>query len=323
MRKLLFRLMEFFPRLEVLAQCIYARMDEKKRGQIKKYVKRTGTSAGEKVSTVELINGIKALGIKAGDLVMIHSSMGGLGNFAGSPAELINALLDLVGEEGTVAMAAFPHYKENDKIEIEGEQYTIYDTKRTRVSTGLLPMVFCKMQGVIRSKIPMNSIAVWGKFAADMFRNEEMADLAHGKYSGWNYLVEHHAKILYIGLQVIEADTIVHVVEDLMDADWPVDNWYLSQKYLVRDGENERKVNMRVRDGYWHRYFVAHYSGRLMKKNNFVKKNSIKGIKLELVEDAGTYVDFLMQQAQRGKLLYRIPRKYWKKNGEKNGRQTI
>ncbi len=313
MKKLLFKLMEYFPFIEVFAQCVYAQMDENKRGRIKKYVKETHMSAGEKVSTVELMEGIRSLGINAGDLVMIHSSMGGLGNYAGSPVELINALLDLVGEEGTVAMAAFPHYKGKDKTEIEGEEYTIYDTKRTGVSTGLLPLVFCKMQGVLRSKIPVNSIAVRGKCAVDMLKDEEKSDLVHGEYSGWNYLVEHHAKILYIGLEVIDADTIVHVVEDLMDNVWPVDNWYIRQKYLVRAEGEEKKIDLRVRDGFWHRFFVAHYSGRLMRKNHFVKKDNIKGIKLELVEDAGLYIDFLLQQAQRGRLLYRIPRRYWKK----------
>ncbi len=319
MKKLLFKVMEYFPFIEVLAQCIYARMSENKRGCIKKYVKKSDISIKEKVSTVELMEVIRSLGIKTGDLVMIHSSIGGLGNYSGSPVELINALFELVGKEGTIAMAAFPHYKERDETEIEGEKYTIYDPKKTGVSTGLLPLVFCKMRGVTRSKIPVNSIAVWGKCAADMLKNEEITDLAHGRNSGWNYLVKHHAKILYIGLEVIEADTIVHVVEDLMDTDWPISNWYISQKFLVRDEGEEKKIDLRVRDGFWHRFFVAHYSGRLMEKNHFVKKDNIKGIKLELVEDAGVYIDYLLQQAQRGRLLYRIPKRYWKKSRIKNG----
>ena len=31
--------MEYFPFIEVFAQCVYAQMDENKRGRIKKYVK--------------------------------------------------------------------------------------------------------------------------------------------------------------------------------------------------------------------------------------------------------------------------------------------
>lgn len=313
MKKLLFKLMEYFPWMEVWAQCIYAGLDQNRRAKIKKYAKANSSSIEEKVSVSELADEIRKLGIKKGDLVMVHSSMGGLKNLSGSPADLISALLEILGDEGTLAMAAFPHYKEKDVIEIEHEKYFVYDVKHTGVSTGLLPMVFCKTQGVVRSSCPMNTIAVHGKLAEDMLQNEDKSDLVHGESSAWNYLVQQHAKVLYLGLEVIEADTIVHVVEDVMDADWPIENWYVKQNYIVKDGSKEKKVTLRVRDGFWHRYFTAHYSGRLMQNNNFVEKRNVKGIKLELVKDAGEYVEFLIQQAKKGRLLYRIPKKYWKK----------
>ena len=323
MKKILFKLMEFFPLLEVWAQCIYAGLNQEKRAKIKKYVKTVSDSNEEKVSISELANEIKKLGIQKGDLVMVHSSMGGLKNLSGSPAELISAILEILGDEGTLAMAAFPHYKDKDVLEIENEKYLVYDVKHTGVSTGLLPMVFCKTQGVVRSSCPMNTIAVCGKLAEDMLKNEDKSDLAHGEFSAWNYLAEQHAKVLYLGLEVIEADTIVHVVEDVMDADWPIENWYVKQKYIVKDGPKEKKVTLRVRDGFWHRYFTAHYSGRLMQNNHFVEKRNVKGIKLELVKDAGEYVDFLMQQAKKRRLLYRIPKKYWKKGKTINGKEAV
>ena len=313
MKRILFKLMEYIPQLEVLAQCIYAKLDQGKRSKIKNYVKASADLTDEKVSIPEIVEVIKAFGVKEGDLVMVHSSMNGLKNLTGSPAALIAAILEIIGPEGTLAMAAFPNYKESDHLERDGRDYWVYDAKRTGISTGLLPMVFCKMKEVIRGKCPMNTIAACGKLAEDMLRDEGKDDLAHGNNSAWNYLVQHHAKVLYLGLEVIEADTIVHVVEDVMDSDWPIENWYVEQNYIVRDGVSEKNVTMRVRDGFWHRFFTAHYSGRLMRKNHFVEKANICGIKIELIKDVNEYVIFLMQQAKKGRILYKIPKKYWKR----------
>lgn len=314
MKGMLLKLMEYFPLLEVWAQCVYAGLGQKQRAKIKKYVKEKGSTPKEKVSIPEIMTELKKMGIEKGDILMIHSSMDGLKSLSGSPAELLSAIMELLGEEGTLAMAAFPHYKDNDVCEVEGKKYIIYDVKRTGVSTGLLPMVFCKMRGVKRSECPMNTVAVWGKHAEEMLQNEDKSDLVHGECSAWHYLAKSHAKILYLGLKVIEADTIVHVAEDIMDEDWPIAHWYEEQNYIIKDRNREKNRTFRIRNGYWHRYFTAQYSGRLMRKHNFIESRDYKGITLEMIKDAGEYVEFLMHQAQKGKLLYRIPRKYYKRD---------
>lgn len=310
--------MEYFPLLEVLAQCIYAELDSSKRTGIKKYVESEKTVSVRNISVSEIVDGIKEMGVREGDIVLIHSSMGGLKSLNGSPAELIDGIMKVLGEEGTLAMAAFPHFKEKDYIEKEGVKYILYNVKKTGVSTGLLPMVFCKMQGVRRSCCPMNSVAAWGKLADEMLQNELQNDLVHGVGSAWHYLAEHHAKVLYLGLRIIDADTIVHVVEDVMDTEWPIEDWYERNAYIIKNGQQEKEVMLRVRRGFWHRFFVAHYSGRLIRKNQFALKKDIGRIHLELVKDVGEYVDFLKNEACSGRLLYRIPRRYWKRR-KKNG----
>jgi hypothetical protein len=45
---------------------------------------------------------LAALGIEPGDMVMVHSSMRGVGPVPGGPDVVIRALLDAVGQAGTV-----------------------------------------------------------------------------------------------------------------------------------------------------------------------------------------------------------------------------
>ncbi len=322
MKKVLYKLMRIFPWLEVLAQCVYANLDQNKRKVIKGKIQTHQVALEKNVQLEEVLQTIREFGIKKGDLVMVHSSMNGLMQLDATPMQLIEGLLELVGEEGTLAMAAFPRYKVQNDIILDGETYTKYDVKRTGISTGMLPMIFCKCKGVRRSKCPMNSIAVKGKLADEMLRTEMDTDLVHGRKSAWGYLKEHHAKILYLGLPITDADTIVHAAEDFLDEEWPIADWYEKSNYIIVNGNEEERVTFRVRKGFWHRFFTAQYSGKILDKNDFVQRRNIRGVEVELLNDADLYVEYLINQAKKGKMLYRIPKRYWKKRND-CGRKAV
>lgn len=52
----------------------------------------------------DLIDGLGEVGLRSGDLVMVHSSMRSVRPILGGPNEMIEALLDAVGGTGTVVM---------------------------------------------------------------------------------------------------------------------------------------------------------------------------------------------------------------------------
>lgn len=316
MKKLLLIAMKTFPCLEVWARLIYEKL-KKKHPKLKIRAQKRGKLVAPWVHLDQIKQALVQVGIQNGDFLIIHSSMDGLKGVDATAVEWITMLQELVGKEGTIAFAAFPLLGDRDCVIEDGKKILIYNADKIKVSTGIMPNVFCRMQDVIRSKCPSNTLAAWGKEAKAMMEHNLDDDLAHGKSSSWYYAVQHHAKILYLGIPVTEADTVVHVAEDCLDQEWPIANWYRqSEYYILHQGEKIIKP-MRLRDGYWHRYFISQYSGKILDKYGFRKKVVVDGIILELVTDSKEYVEYLMKQAKKGKLLYRIPKKYWR---DKNGK---
>lgn len=51
----------------------------------------------------QLVAQLRSLGVREGDLLMVHSSLRAIGPVAGGPATLLDALLDCLGAQGTLA----------------------------------------------------------------------------------------------------------------------------------------------------------------------------------------------------------------------------
>ena len=50
---------------------------------------------------------LQALGLKSGDIILVHSSMSKIGWIAGREIAVIEALLEVVGLQGTIVMPSF------------------------------------------------------------------------------------------------------------------------------------------------------------------------------------------------------------------------
>lgn len=313
MRLLLFKLMEMFPITEVWARKLYKLLN-KHRKSMKRLANGRNIVVDKKPHLfADIINAVKSLGVEKGDILIVHSSMDRLKAVDAVPNQYIDALLELVGQEGTLVFPAFPHFRDQDKYKNGPEELYIYNPKKTPSWTGLLPNVFCRYSGVIRSECPFNPLAALGKHAQEMFSGELLDDLAHGKASAWAYCVDKRAKILYLGLNVTDADTIVHVAEDVMDEEWPIHDWYEKKSFLVKRSTGDQVITIRCRRAFWHQYFTAQYSGRIIRKNGFIKERTVEGIPVGLIGDSKEFVSFLIEQARHRKLFYQIPNKYWKK----------
>ena len=56
----------------------------------------------------DLVRDIKSLGIKDGDTLFLRISYRAIGKIENGPKTFIDALLNVVGEEGTIILTAFP-----------------------------------------------------------------------------------------------------------------------------------------------------------------------------------------------------------------------
>ncbi|MDD4363525.1 MAG: AAC(3) family N-acetyltransferase [Atribacterota bacterium] len=252
---------------------------------------------------------ISSLGIKKGDILIVHSSMDGLARLGIPPNKIIDLLLDMVGSEGTLVFPAFPIINKRMSNTIQ-----IYNPKSTVSWTGMLPNIFCRYNGVIRSPFPYNSLAAKGFHAENMMKNNLLTDLPHGKNSAWEYCINHNAKILYLGIHAESAFTIVHAVEDLMDEEWPVNNWYKYANYKVKLSNELYNVTIRhVNTSHWFQFVRKYYALYVLQKNGFVIKNNIQGIPIDYIPESLDLVNYLMNNAKSGNIVYyAIPKKYLK-----------
>lgn len=62
----------------------------------------------QKYTVRNLVNIMVEMGMKRGSVICIHASMKEFYNFKGTAEELINEILEIIGEEGSLIMPSFP-----------------------------------------------------------------------------------------------------------------------------------------------------------------------------------------------------------------------
>jgi len=80
------------------------------------------------------------LGVNAGDVLLVHSSMKALGTKL-SPEEVLDTLEDVLSEEGTLLLPALTY-------ENVTEEQPVFDSTATEPCIGLLPRTFFHREGV-------------------------------------------------------------------------------------------------------------------------------------------------------------------------------
>lgn len=71
----------------------------------------------------DIKNGLRKLGIKKGDVIGVHSSLRSFGYVKGGAKAVIDALLEVVGKEGTIAMPTHSSNLEKKGIITRGKGY--------------------------------------------------------------------------------------------------------------------------------------------------------------------------------------------------------
>lgn len=271
----------------------------------------SATYCGNQLKWIAVQDYIKNLPINQGDVLIVHSSTDEMLKVGAMPQEVISFLFELIGEAGTLVVPCFPLY-DNKNFDTAKGAYT-YNPKRTVCSTGLIPNIFVRMNGVIRSTFPWNTLAAKGPLAASMMEHNLETDLAHGKGSSWEFCMNHNAKILLLGVKASHTTTMVHVAEDVLDERWPVDDWYEQKKFFVKDDADEKELSIRVRKQHWAKYNASWYRSCQLKKENLLQENVVEGLNVGFVKDSKAMVDYIEKRALNHKPFFVVPKRCYKK----------
>ena len=157
------------------------------------------------VTIGELKSALKELGIAPGDRIMVHSSYKSFGAFEKGPGGIIEALQESVTPAGIVAMPAFSDC-------CDGGNSGVFDREKTPIEkwVGIIPEIFRRQPGVLRSNHPTHSVCAWGEGAAAFLEQKEPYD-CFALDGPWGKLAQ-KGKLVFLG-EAVGGDTFLHACE--------------------------------------------------------------------------------------------------------------
>lgn len=298
-------IIERYPIIEVGYRHIYWRIPFLSRFAGKLLRRGTRSGHGNRVMNISILdefyNELKKLGLSEGDTVIVHAGAHKFLQNGVAPREIIECLMKVVGPSGTIVAPAMPLLKDEPLPEkrFDDRFYAKpfeYHKGKERIWTGKLPRVLVEHEAARLSKIPLNSAAAIGYNAEHIIENQPMKDgmTPCGQDSLWARCFELDAKILMIDVDIAHSLTMIHVVEDLFENNWPIKDWYRDREFLIFDGTaNPIHLKMRERHPKWALYYCEkRFNKDLLSNEIFVQTKTPNGLELSL-GDSSRLVAFL------------------------------
>ncbi|MFC1715499.1 AAC(3) family N-acetyltransferase [Candidatus Poribacteria bacterium] len=149
------------------------------------------------VTKEDIVAGLQKLGLKKGDNIGVHSSLGAFGYVEGGADAVVDALLETVGSEGNVVVPAYSsniESLERTPEDIESGvtwKYRVlpYDPETDSCWTGAIPDAFWRRKEAVRSAHVSHSLAAIGPEAEELCQ-------------GWDRLLESDGHILILGVHL-------------------------------------------------------------------------------------------------------------------------
>ena len=176
---------------------------------------------------------LRALGVCAGDILLVHSSFKSLGKIKGGAETLIAALLNVLGKDGTLMFPTLSYRFVNP-------ENPYFHLQNTESCVGYLPEYFrTNVEGVKRSRHLTHSCCAIGKYANFLIDGHEKDDVMVGENSPFVKLTKVDGKILFLGC-CLHSNTLMHGVEEVVQPPYYYCNAPIGE-YTFDDGEEQEK----------------------------------------------------------------------------------
>lgn len=195
----------------------------------------------------DLIRQFKSCGVSEGQTLFVHTSLSKLGFVVGGAETLIRALLEIVGDDGTLMMPSQTwknldpstgvHWEEPvEWWPVIRENWPAYDKEVTpAIGMGSVAEMFRKWPGAHRSDHPARSIAAVGRHAAHITAGHDLSNI-FGSGSPLDKCHQLNGYILLIGVGY-DKNTSLHLAESR--ASFPGKHMVNESSAVMVDGKRE------------------------------------------------------------------------------------
>jgi len=187
------------------------------------------------VGKSRLVADLKALGLKRGMDVMVHSSLSAIGHVAGGADTVIDALLAVIGKRGTLVMPSFNHH----------DAY-VFNPMTTRTKNGLIPDAMWRRPEAVRSLQASHPVTAIGPKAEALCAGHLEAGI-WGQDSPIARLIRGGGYILSLGVGQTSS-TAYHVAEVSMQGGC-LGQFSSPERVVMPDGSVREVRGLAWRDG--------------------------------------------------------------------------
>lgn len=166
-----------------------------------------------------IVSALKNLGIKNGDILLVHGALSQVGYVEGGADTVIDALIEAVGKEGTILMPAFTR----PYIAFEGtcnkrRDYRPFSAEdKDHISTGTIAKTLLQRKNTRRSAHATHSWCGVGAKAEECLREHALLDSPASDKSPMAVAHKLGGKVLFFGCDMT-CNTFLHFLEDQSEA---------------------------------------------------------------------------------------------------------
>lgn len=153
------------------------------------------------VTRADIIASLESMGLKAGDRVMVHSSLSSIGHVDGGAPTVVEAFLDVLGPTGTLMVPTFTH---------SACQY--FDPLVTPSLNGAITEAARAFPGALRSLHPTHAATALGPDAEELMR-DDLDRGALGRDCALDRLIKKGGYIFLLGVDQ-KSNSSIHIGED-------------------------------------------------------------------------------------------------------------
>lgn len=219
----------------------------------------------KRLNKQELVEDFLKLGVCKGDVILIRASLGSIGRITGGAQTVVDALIDIVGKQGTIVSLAFTGGSFFRKPKKEDVFHPLKESY-----AGALPNEMIKRADSWRSRHPMCSYVAIGSHAKEITEGHDHDSPA---YEPIRKIMELHGKNILVGcVSSSPGFTTTHLAEqDLGMLKIPLFSEFFRTYFKNENGDLvifQRKDVGLCSDSFYK--FYAHYVKRGILRTGFV-----------------------------------------------------